>query len=221
MPSLLGVITARMVVLTTVNNEKTQSNGVGVVVFWLFIKRQVIPYTGEGKNDANFWKLIPQTEKRNWILFKMQVWITFFFLISIRMNLLFLDILFHFKREKQKFRFFQIFIAFINDSFPLSWMQPKTFVLNENINLNGYSVVLPSVCVGNIAQLAVDLLISTLEMKKVATIWHVSTFIHNFQLFSTEPYSKLHVFSRQSFQFLDRVLLNTKPCQIHHHHPIT
>lgn len=101
MPSLLGVITARMVVLTTVNNEKTQPNGVGVVVFWLFIKRQVIPYTGEGKNDANFWKLIPQTEKRNWILFKMQVWITFFFLISIRMNLLFLDI-FSISKEKNK-----------------------------------------------------------------------------------------------------------------------
>lgn len=47
-------------------------------------------------------------------------------------------------------------------------------MLDESISLNGYSVVFPSVCVGNAAQLAVDLLISTLEMKKVATIWHVS-----------------------------------------------
>lgn len=51
----------------------------------------------------------------------------------------------------------------------------KTFVLDDNVNLNGYSVVFPSVCVGNAAQLAVDLLISTLEMRKVATVWHVST----------------------------------------------
>ncbi|XP_031621256.1 proteasome assembly chaperone 2 [Contarinia nasturtii] len=50
----------------------------------------------------------------------------------------------------------------------------KTFVFDEKINLNGYSVVFPSVCVGNVAQLAVDFLISTLEMKKVATVWHTA-----------------------------------------------
>lgn len=50
----------------------------------------------------------------------------------------------------------------------------KTFELDENVSLTGYSVLFPSVCVGNAAQLAVDLIISTLEMRRVATIWHVS-----------------------------------------------
>lgn len=48
------------------------------------------------------------------------------------------------------------------------------FNLEDGTNLNGYTVILPSVCVGNVAQLTADLLISTLQMKKVGTFWHVS-----------------------------------------------
>lgn len=44
----------------------------------------------------------------------------------------------------------------------------------KNISLTGYTVIIPSVCVGNVAQLTVDLIISSLELKKVASIWHVS-----------------------------------------------
>lgn len=46
--------------------------------------------------------------------------------------------------------------------------------LDANINLAGYTVILPSVCVGNVSQLTVDVIISTLEMQKVGAIWHVS-----------------------------------------------
>lgn len=46
--------------------------------------------------------------------------------------------------------------------------------LEENVSLKGYTVIFPSVCVGNVAQLAADLIISTLELKKIATAWHVS-----------------------------------------------
>lgn len=35
-------------------------------------------------------------------------------------------------------------------------------------------MLLPSIGVGNVAQLSVDLLISTLQMEKVATVWHPS-----------------------------------------------
>lgn len=66
----------------------------------------------------------------------------------------------------------------------IDFFPQKSFKLDENIKLNGYTVLFPSVCVGNAAQLAVDLLISTLEMKKIASIWHVSihsmTLIHIF-----------------------------------------
>jgi len=44
----------------------------------------------------------------------------------------------------------------------------------RDISLAGYTVIFPSVCVGNVAQLAVDLMISTLELKKVASLWHPS-----------------------------------------------
>lgn len=49
----------------------------------------------------------------------------------------------------------------------------KTIKLDDNVNLNGYTVLFPSVCVGNAAQLAIDLLIATQQMKKCATVWHV------------------------------------------------
>lgn len=46
--------------------------------------------------------------------------------------------------------------------------------LQNNVSLAGYTVIFPSVCVGNVAQLSVDLIISTLELRKVASVWHVS-----------------------------------------------
>lgn len=54
--------------------------------------------------------------------------------------------------------------------------KPKITMISweRDISLAGYTVIFPSVCVGNVAQLTVDLIISTLELKKVASIWHVS-----------------------------------------------
>lgn len=60
--------------------------------------------------------------------------------------------------------------------FSFNNISQNTIKLDEDLNLNEYTVLLPSVCVGNAAQLAVDLIISTLEMRKVATVWHVSSF---------------------------------------------
>ncbi|XP_028030988.1 proteasome assembly chaperone 2 [Bombyx mandarina] len=40
----------------------------------------------------------------------------------------------------------------------------------DNSNLRGYTAVVPSVAVGNVGQLACDLLISSLRMKKIASI---------------------------------------------------
>ncbi|XP_037041191.1 proteasome assembly chaperone 2 [Bradysia coprophila] len=52
----------------------------------------------------------------------------------------------------------------------------KTNLINFNktCDIAGYTVLLPSIGVGNVAQLSVDLLISTLQMEKVATVWHSS-----------------------------------------------
>lgn len=45
--------------------------------------------------------------------------------------------------------------------------------LNENNHsLAGYTIILPSVGVGNVAQLTTDLLISTLQMEKIGQCWH-------------------------------------------------
>ena len=48
----------------------------------------------------------------------------------------------------------------------------KMIKFTKNISLANYTVIIPSVGVGNVAQLSSDLLISTLKMEKVATIWH-------------------------------------------------
>ncbi|GAB0086109.1 Proteasome assembly chaperone 2 [Sergentomyia squamirostris] len=40
------------------------------------------------------------------------------------------------------------------------------------VNFTGGTLIIPSVCVGNVAQLSVDLIIETLKMKKVGIIWH-------------------------------------------------
>lgn len=44
--------------------------------------------------------------------------------------------------------------------------------LTSITDLSNYTMVIPSVSVGNVGQLAVDLLITSLNMKKVGTIWH-------------------------------------------------
>ncbi|CAG9112708.1 hypothetical protein JYU34_005120 [Plutella xylostella] len=41
----------------------------------------------------------------------------------------------------------------------------------EEHDLNGYTLVIPSVAVGNVGQLACDLLISSLSMKKIASVY--------------------------------------------------
>lgn len=46
--------------------------------------------------------------------------------------------------------------------------------IKDKQSLSEYTVILPSVGVGNVAQLTTDLLIATLKMEKVATCWHPS-----------------------------------------------
>lgn len=40
------------------------------------------------------------------------------------------------------------------------------------VNLNNYTLVIPSISVGNVPQLAVDLLISTHNLQQIGTVWH-------------------------------------------------
>lgn len=61
----------------------------------------------------------------------------------------------------------------INSIFLFS--QQKFIDSTYPVDLADFTVLFPSVCVGNVAQLSVDLLISSLQMKRVATIWHVRT----------------------------------------------
>lgn len=42
----------------------------------------------------------------------------------------------------------------------------------REINLSGFTLIIPSVSVGNVGQLSVDLLISTYNLSKTATFWH-------------------------------------------------
>lgn len=42
----------------------------------------------------------------------------------------------------------------------------------QNANLAGYTLIIPSVSVGNVPQLTVDLIITSLKLQKAATIWH-------------------------------------------------
>ncbi|XP_055605375.1 proteasome assembly chaperone 2-like [Uranotaenia lowii] len=46
------------------------------------------------------------------------------------------------------------------------------FKLFRSESVSGFSFVVPSVSVGNVAQLAVDLLIETLKLSKVGLLWH-------------------------------------------------
>ncbi|XP_058823671.1 proteasome assembly chaperone 2 [Topomyia yanbarensis] len=46
------------------------------------------------------------------------------------------------------------------------------FKISKDIPLTGYTLVIPTVSVGNVAQLAVDLLIETLKLNKIGLLWH-------------------------------------------------
>lgn len=49
---------------------------------------------------------------------------------------------------------------------------PNLFNFSDKFNLEGYSLLLPSVSVGNVPQLTIDLLITNFKLKKVSTVWH-------------------------------------------------
>ncbi|XP_066152422.1 proteasome assembly chaperone 2 [Euwallacea fornicatus] len=48
----------------------------------------------------------------------------------------------------------------------------KLLNFNKNVDLSGYTLIIPSISVGNVPQLTIDLLITTLKLKNVATLWH-------------------------------------------------
>ncbi|XP_975420.2 proteasome assembly chaperone 2 [Tribolium castaneum] len=48
----------------------------------------------------------------------------------------------------------------------------ELFKFSQKPNLEGFTLLIPSVSVGNVPQLTIDLLITSLNFKKVATIWH-------------------------------------------------
>ena len=58
--------------------------------------------------------------------------------------------------------------------------------IQEGLDLTGYTLILPSVAVGNVGQLSVDLLISTLELKKCGRIFN-SAFI---PIVGADPYDE-------------------------------
>ncbi|XP_055859216.1 proteasome assembly chaperone 2 [Episyrphus balteatus] len=43
---------------------------------------------------------------------------------------------------------------------------------SDSINLEGFTAIVPSIGVGNAGQLACDLIISTLQLKRIGNIWH-------------------------------------------------
>ncbi|OAD58174.1 Proteasome assembly chaperone 2 [Eufriesea mexicana] len=56
----------------------------------------------------------------------------------------------------------------------------------EEINLENYTLILPSVSVGNVGQLCIDLLISTLNLQKIGSLWN-SVFL---PICGLDPYDK-------------------------------
>ncbi|XP_031831395.1 proteasome assembly chaperone 2 [Nomia melanderi] len=58
--------------------------------------------------------------------------------------------------------------------------------LLEEINLEDYTLILPSVAVGNVGQLSIDLLISTLNLYKIGSMWS-SIFL---PICGYDPYNK-------------------------------
>jgi proteasome assembly chaperone 2 len=59
--------------------------------------------------------------------------------------------------------------------------------LQEKLNLFNYTMILPSVAVGNVAQLSIDLLISTLNLRRIGRIFDTS-FI---PLVGADPYEEI------------------------------
>lgn len=49
--------------------------------------------------------------------------------------------------------------------------QNSSWKFSDDGDLNGYTLIIPSVAVGNVGQLACDLLISSLQMKKIASVY--------------------------------------------------
>lgn len=48
----------------------------------------------------------------------------------------------------------------------------KVIHFKESIDFREHTLIIPSISVGNVGQLTVDLIITTYNLKKVATIWH-------------------------------------------------
>lgn len=50
----------------------------------------------------------------------------------------------------------------------------KMFQFTDNMTLKGYTVILPSLSIGNVPQLAIDLIIESLKMKKIGFAFHAA-----------------------------------------------
>lgn len=48
----------------------------------------------------------------------------------------------------------------------------RIFNFREELNLQGYNFILPSVSVGNVPQLTIDLVITTFNLEKLSSVWH-------------------------------------------------
>ncbi|XP_003488754.2 proteasome assembly chaperone 2 isoform X1 [Bombus impatiens] len=62
----------------------------------------------------------------------------------------------------------------------------KMIKIPDEINLENYTLILPSVAVGNVGQLCIDLLISSLDMHKIGSLWN-SMFL---PICGLDPYNK-------------------------------
>lgn len=62
----------------------------------------------------------------------------------------------------------------------------KMINLKEEIDLSGYTLILPSVAVGNVGQLAIDLFISSLSAQRIGYVWD-SAFI---PIIGPDPYDE-------------------------------
>lgn len=60
------------------------------------------------------------------------------------------------------------------------------FNFKEEISFEGYNLLIPSVSVGNVPQLTIDLIITTLNLKKISTVWHPAIV----PCVGTDPYYK-------------------------------
>lgn len=82
----------------------------------------------------------------------------------------------------------------------------------EEVNLEDYICLLPSVSVGNVPQLTVDLCITTFKMKRVATIWHpaIVPFVSSDPYFNTsEVYTACELFANKELKIVVMQLRST------------